>query len=110
MRRGFVKGCAHLTGGGFQENIDRILPPQVDAVIDTRQWEPDAIFKYLQSTGNVENDEMYRTFNMGIGMVLVVDVNSVNEVLSSESLKAFEPTVIGEIRQGTGVVAMEFGA
>ena len=96
-----IKGCAHITGGGFQENVDRILPQNCDAQINTKTWEPDAIFTFLQENGNVENDEMYRTFNMGIGMALVLDRNEIlktkDHLLKKHGLKSW---VIGEIIRG----------
>ncbi len=108
MKKGIIKGCAHLTGGGFQENIDRILPHRCDAVIDTKSWKPEAIFQFLQKYGNVENDEMYRTFNMGIGMVVVVDKKDAHEVVHAPALKEYEPLVIGSITEGAAKVLMEY--
>lgn len=108
MRKNVIKGCAHITGGGFQENIDRILPQGCDAQINTKAWEPEAIFKFLQEKGNVENDEMYRTFNMGIGMVIIVDKEKEGEIVNCEELKEFEPVVPGSIVEGSGKVIMEY--
>ncbi len=108
MRRGFVKGCAHITGGGFPENIDRILPADTNVVIDTRKWNPDKIFLFLSEAGGVENSEMYRTFNMGIGLVLIVSSRDVEVVMKSEELGPFEPLVIGHIEEGNGSVKMEY--
>ncbi len=67
---GLVKGLAHITGGGITENLPRILPPGTSARIDTSAWTPNAVFRYLQRVGNVPDDDMYRTFNMGIGMII----------------------------------------
>ena len=108
IKKKMIKGCAHITGGGFQENIDRILPENCDAQIKTKTWEPDAIFKFLQEQGNVENDEMYRTFNMGIGMVVVVDKEKSEGIMNCEELKGFEPVKIGSIIDGIGKVLMEY--
>jgi phosphoribosylformylglycinamidine cyclo-ligase len=108
IRQGLIKGCAHLTGGGFQENIDRVLPSGADAVIETGTWQPDAIFQFMQQAGGVENDEMYRTFNMGIGMVLVTSPDRAGQVLSAAELKPFEPCRIGRIVQGGAKVVMEY--
>jgi phosphoribosylformylglycinamidine cyclo-ligase len=108
MDRGVVKGCAHITGGGFVDNVDRILPQNCDAAIDAKAWVPLPIFRYLQSTGGVENAEMYRTFNMGIGMVLVVSESDAEAVLRDGGLAGFEPALIGKIVPGTGKVQMEF--
>jgi phosphoribosylformylglycinamidine cyclo-ligase len=108
MDKGVIKGCAHITGGGFTDNVDRILPPNCDAVIDAKSWEPLPIFKYLQATGNVENLEMYRTFNMGMGMVVVVSPKDVDIVLGDDGIAEFGPAVIGKIERGTGIVQMRF--
>lgn len=108
IHSGMVKGCAHVTGGGFQENIDRILPAKIDAVIETGSWTPDPIFTFLRKQGGIENDEMYRTFNMGIGLVLVVGESDAQQVLDSENAKEFQPVVIGRTVEGAGTVRMEF--
>lgn len=67
-----VCGMAHITGGGLVGNLPRVLPAGVRAVVDTRSWQRPAIFEWLQGQGNIDDDEMYRTFNCGIGMVLYV--------------------------------------
>jgi phosphoribosylformylglycinamidine cyclo-ligase len=108
MDKGVVKGCAHITGGGFPDNVDRILPPGCDAVINAKSWMPLPIFQYLQRTGNVENAEMYRTFNMGIGMTVVVSPEDVDSVLNDAAVAEYEPVAIGSVVPGTGVVRMEF--
>lgn len=108
IKKDVIKGCAHITGGGFQENVDRILPKNCDARINTKAWEPEAIFKFLQEYGNVENDEMYRTFNMGIGMAVIVDKEKKEEIINSEELKKFEPVIIGSVIEGAGNVIMEY--
>ncbi len=108
MERGIIKGCAHITGGGFQDNVDRILPPSCDAVIETSAWTPDPIFRFLKEAGNVEIDEMYHTFNMGIGMVIVVDPKDIGTVLTAPEIAAFEPRKIGYIVNGAGKVRMEY--
>jgi phosphoribosylformylglycinamidine cyclo-ligase len=108
MDGGLIKGCAHITGGGFVDNVDRILPPDCDAAIDAKSWEPLPIFRYLQSLGGVENAEMYRTFNMGIGMAVAVSQEDAGAVLRDGCIAGFEPVVIGSIIPGTGKVQMEF--
>jgi phosphoribosylformylglycinamidine cyclo-ligase len=67
---GLVKGLAHITGGGITENLPRILPPGTAALVDRSTWAPNAVFRYLQRVGNVPDDDMYRTFNMGIGLIV----------------------------------------
>ena len=108
MEKGLIKGCAHITGGGFQDNVDRILPTDCNAVITASAWRPDPIFEFLQNKGNVETDEMYHTFNMGVAMVLAVDPSQVETVMKSEEISAFGPVVIGNVVKGSGVVVMEY--
>lgn len=107
MERSLIKGCAHITGGGFQDNVDRILPFNCDAVIETDKWDPDPIFKWLQKVGNVDKEEMYHTFNMGIGMVVVVSPENVDKVINSTELSEFNPVKIGRIVTGSGKVILE---
>jgi phosphoribosylformylglycinamidine cyclo-ligase len=102
-----VKGCAHITGGGFQDNVDRILPSGCDAVIELATWEPDPIYRWLQKTGNVERDEMYHTFNMGIGMVIATTPQNAPALLTAPELAAFEPRRIGRVVKGDGKVVLE---
>ena len=70
LEAGLVKGLAHITGGGITENLPRILPPGTAALVDKSAWTPNAVFRYLQRAGSVPEDDMYRTFNMGIGMIV----------------------------------------
>ena len=105
---GYIRAIAHLTGGGFQNNIDRILSEDKNARIDTKNWEPNPIFKFLVEEGNMELNEAYRTFNMGIGMVVVVSPKDVDKLMNDDSLKQFNPVVVGEITNGSGVVDMNY--
>jgi phosphoribosylformylglycinamidine cyclo-ligase len=77
---GLVKGLAHITGGGITENLPRILPPGTSARIDTSAWTPNAVFRYLQRVGSVPDDDMYRTFNMGIGMIVACAADDADRV------------------------------
>lgn len=76
-----VKGLAHITGGGITENIPRVLPVGLDARINTSTWEQGPMFDYLQQHGNIETAEMRRTFNCGVGMVVVVDGDRANDAI-----------------------------
>jgi len=78
-----IKGLAHITGGGLIENIPRILPAGLGAIIDTSSWQMPAIFGWLQQQGNIERDEMYRTFNCGAGMILVAGTEHKQTVLNT---------------------------
>lgn len=95
-----VHGCSHITGGGFQENIPRMLPDGVRAVVKKDSYEIPAIFKLLQKTGNIEEDMMYNTYNMGLGMVLTVDPADVDKTM--EAIKAAGDTayIVGTCEAG----------
>lgn len=102
-----VKGMVHITGGGFYENIPRVLPKGVTAEVDVTKWPRLPVFMKLQEWGNVAWPEMYRTFNMGIGMILIVDqkdVETVKENLSSRGETVYE---IGRIVSGDGPVVLK---
>ena len=99
-----VRAVAHITGGGLPGNLNRVLPENTDAQIDTSRWGVPPIFSELQRLGNVDTDEMFRTFNMGIGMTLVVpshEVDAVCDLLLDHGHPAIQ---IGEITSGSGVV------
>lgn len=95
-----VKGCSHITGGGFFENVPRMLPEHAHAYIHKDSYEVPAIFKLIAKNGQVEENMMYNTFNMGIGMVLALkkeDVEKAQQLLAQTGDQSF---VIGEIKQG----------
>lgn len=103
LAEGKILGMAHITGGGLTENIPRILPAGLGVRIDSTAWERPAIFNLLQRLGEVDWPEMYRTFNMGIGYVLVVskaDEPSIRQTLDNLGEKSF---VIGTVVEGEGV-------
>ena len=95
-----IKGCSHITGGGFYENIPRMLPDGIGAKIDRNSYEIPAIFGLLQKTGNITDQMMYNTYNMGVGMVLAVNSSDVDKTM--EALKNAGETayVIGETVAG----------
>lgn len=97
MRDFNIKGVAHITGGGLLENIPRILPQQCKAVIKRDSWEKPAIFEMLRKGGNIEEDEMYRTFNYGIGMTIVVPAGETEDILDRLTALGEKAQVIGEI-------------
>ncbi|MBF0188023.1 MAG: phosphoribosylformylglycinamidine cyclo-ligase [Magnetococcales bacterium] len=92
-----VKGIVHVTGGGFQENIPRILPESTRAEVDLNTWEIPEAFTLLQSLGNIERDEMLRTFNCGIGMILVIPSDQADSALASLRASGETPILIGHI-------------
>lgn len=99
-----LHGLAHITGGGFEENLDRVLPGHVDAVIDPNSWNVPAVFRWLQQTGRVEEGEMRRVFNMGIGMALVVSEFYAPSIAAQIGTLGVDCRPIGKIVGGTGKV------
>ena len=99
-----INGMAHITGGGFPDNIPRVLPKVCNAEIDRASWQVPTIFKFIERQGKVDRDEMYRVFNMGIGFVVILPKNQL--VKATNILKAMHQpyNVIGVIRKGKGVV------
>lgn len=91
-----IKGIAHITGGGLIDNIPRILPQNCQALIK-KEWHVPPIFSLIQKKGKIEDEEMYRTFNMGVGMALVVSPKIVDKVRSSITLLGEESYILGEI-------------
>ncbi|MDX9702971.1 MAG: phosphoribosylformylglycinamidine cyclo-ligase [Candidatus Auribacterota bacterium] len=101
-----VKGMAHITGGGLIENLPRILPDNVDAVIDVSTWETLPIFKLIRKMGPVDAKEMYRVFNMGIGLTVVVDKSQVAgamDIIKKHNCPAY---IIGELAEGNNKVVL----
>lgn len=101
-----VKGIAHITGGGFYENIPRILPADVDAHIEIGSWDVPEIFKLIQKLGDIQEEEMFKTFNMGIGMMLVVAEEEVQKVMDLLKASGETPYRIGEIQKGSKQVVL----
>ena len=95
-----IKGCSHITGGGFYENVPRMLHDGVHAVIEKNSYEVPAIFKMLQNDGEIEEKMMYNTFNMGIGMVLAVDPADADKVLAAVAKAGETGYVIGRVEAG----------
>ncbi|KKC30351.1 phosphoribosylformylglycinamidine cyclo-ligase [Caldanaerobacter subterraneus] len=101
-----IKGMAHITGGGFIENIPRILRKGVSARIYKGSWEVPIIFDMIKRLGEIEEKEMYRTFNMGIGMVVIIDKEEVEKALKRLKEVGETAFVIGEIVEGEGGVIL----
>ncbi len=101
-----VKGIVHVTGGGLIENVPRVLPPGVDAVIDTTTWHPHSIFKIVRDMGRIDEVEMFRTFNMGIGMVVVVDLGDFRQAIHLLGLEGYRAMRIGDICEGGGGIRL----
>jgi phosphoribosylformylglycinamidine cyclo-ligase len=102
-----VRGMAHITGGGFPDNIPRILPGNVDAVIDRAAWRVPPLFEFLARTGKIDRDEMYRVFNMGIGYIVVVREADAAAALRRLREAGAAARPIGRIRRGARKVILE---
>ena len=101
-----IHALAHITGGGLPENLDRALPPTLDAVIDVGSWRVPSVFGVLMEAGNVDRSEMYRTFNMGVGMVVICAAAEVESVLSAADQAGLKGWRIGSLRPGSGSVIL----
>jgi phosphoribosylformylglycinamidine cyclo-ligase len=100
---GMIKGLAHITGGGLIDNLPRVLPKNCDAIVDTKSWRVPQIFKTIQQNGNVDRREIFRVFNMGIGMVAIVAAREAKRAMSILRAKK-----IGQIERGTGKTKLIF--
>lgn len=95
-----IKGCSHITGGGFYENIPRMLPEGVRAVVKKDSYEVPPIFKLLQRTGNLEEKMMYNTYNMGLGMVLAMDPADADKTIAALEAAGEKAYVVGHVEAG----------
>ena len=95
-----IKACSHITGGGFYENIPRMLREGTRAVVEKNSYEVPAIFKLLMKTGNIDEHMMYNTYNMGIGMVLAVDPEKAEDAIAAVREAGDQAYVIGRIAAG----------
>jgi phosphoribosylformylglycinamidine cyclo-ligase len=101
-----VHAMAHITGGGLLENLDRALPQTLDAVISLSSWETPNVFRVLMDAGSVEPAEMYRTFNMGVGIVAICAPSDAKAVLSAASAAGVAGWQIGSLKPGSGAVIL----
>ncbi len=104
-----VHGIVHITGGGFYENIPRILPEGLCAEIVTGSWEQLPIFDYISKCGDITQKEMFSTFNMGVGMMLVVNEKDAAGIMGKLAEEGEHPSLIGRIVKGDGVVILDDG-
>ena len=95
-----VRACSHITGGGFYENIPRMLPEGMHAVVKKDSYEVPAIFKLLQRTGDIAEEMMYNTYNMGLGMIVAVDKNDVDKAMEAIAAAGDTAYVVGHIKAG----------
>lgn len=97
-----VNAISHITGGGFWENIPRVMPDNLTAMIDGNSWQWPSIFNFLQEQGNVERTEMYRTFNCGVGLIMAVEENDANNIVEFLKAQGEKAWVIGDLVAKTG--------
>jgi phosphoribosylformylglycinamidine cyclo-ligase len=104
LERDKVHALAHITGGGFPGNIPRVLPAGLGVRVRRGSWEVPPLFRLIQSGGGVSEEEMFRTFNMGIGMVVIVGPEDLHHVEHSLERRGETTFVIGSVIRGSGVV------
>ncbi len=95
-----IKGCSHITGGGFYENIPRMLPDGVKAIVKKDSYEVPAIFKLLQDVGGIDEEMMYATYNMGLGMIIAVDEADVDEAMKAIEAAGDKAFLVGHVEEG----------
>jgi phosphoribosylformylglycinamidine cyclo-ligase len=101
---GVIKGMAHITGGGITDNLPRILPEGTEAVVDRSSWDVPMLFRWLQQQGRVADDDMLRTFNMGIGLIVACATEDSAAILRRLQREEPAAAIIGSIRPGRGAV------
>ena len=97
-----VHAISHITGGGFYENLPRVVPETLAIRLNAHSWTQPPVFDWLKKAGNIDAHEMYRTFNCGIGLVLVVPASEQEDVLSQLKASGESPVVMGQVEQRTG--------
>ena len=107
QRKVRIRGLAHITGGGFPDNVPRVLPAGVSAVFDRSAWRVPPLFAFLQKAGRVDREEMYRVFNMGIGMVIIVRAADADRAMALLADCRARPVRIGRIEKGSVPVRLE---
>lgn len=107
VKGGAIKALAHITGGGFVDNIPRVLPPKCDAVVLKDSWEMLPIFEIIREKGGVDEAELYQVFNMGIGMTVIVDAERAEAVLRAINAAKHPAWIIGQITKGSGICRVE---
>ncbi|NLW91934.1 MAG: phosphoribosylformylglycinamidine cyclo-ligase [Syntrophomonadaceae bacterium] len=102
-----IMAMAHITGGGIPENLPRVIPAGLGAEINSQAWDPPAIFQLIQHLGQVEMEEMYRTFNMGIGYIFIASPEQSDDVLKCLRIKGEKPIVLGSVSPGNEGVSIK---
>jgi phosphoribosylformylglycinamidine cyclo-ligase len=101
-----IHAMAHITGGGLPGNLSRALPSNANAVIDAGTWEVPTVFSALEAAGKVPRDEMFRVFNMGVGMVVIAPASHADEIIGSARVAGAVGWVMGVVKSGTGEVVI----
>ena len=101
-----VHAMAHITGGGIPGNLNRVLPPTLNAVVDTSSWRVPNLFERLQAAGEVDRTEMFRTFNMGVGMVVIAAETDAGDVLAAAKAANAAAWPLGVVTAGSGEVVL----
>jgi phosphoribosylformylglycinamidine cyclo-ligase len=108
LKNGHIDGLAHITGGGLTENIVRVLPADLGLVLDPKAWPRPAVFDWLQENGNIEENEMLRTFNCGIGMVMLVSKSNARAAADAAKAAGLACHDIGEVISMDGEPRVEY--
>jgi phosphoribosylformylglycinamidine cyclo-ligase len=101
-----IRAMAHITGGGLPGNLNRALPAHLDAIVDTSTWRVPNLFAQLADAGKVKRDEMFRTFNMGVGMVVIADPKDVETIRAGAESERVNAWLIGHVASGSGRVVI----
>ena len=101
-----VHAMAHITGGGIPGNLNRVLPPGLDAVVETTSWQIPNVFERLQAAGGVALPEMFRTFNMGVGIVVIAAESQCGEVIARAAAMGLHAWALGAVTTGSGEVIL----
>jgi len=104
-----IHALAHITGGGIPGNLNRVMPQDTDAVVDVRSWDLPPLFRVLQDAGEVPMDEMFRAFNMGVGMIVACPEPAVIDVISSARAAGIDAWRVGHTTAGSGQVHLDHG-
>jgi phosphoribosylformylglycinamidine cyclo-ligase len=104
---GKIHAMAHITGGGLPGNLDRVLPAGLSAVVNRGTWEIPPLFAALQEAGSVPDDEMFRVFNMGVGLVAITPAANAEAVIGSARVAGITGWIMGEVQQGSGEVILD---
>jgi phosphoribosylformylglycinamidine cyclo-ligase len=102
-----VRGLAHITGGGFPDNLPRVLPKRLCAVVDRAAWKIPPLFQFIEEEGRVDREEMYRVFNMGVGMVVFVRPGDAAQAMDILREAGEKPVMIGRVEKGRTPVRLE---